>query len=151
MGRTSKVAKTHKSPSSFSSRSKKHFLRFSNRKKRKRTSTGGLHPASRWISHCRNPRLFCSPLRTSSYVLGEGKIFRKSPTGEQTDRNLCVCVPPRGSRSISSCDAFLGNSVFHCSSGWFPKRQTKKKKEIQSCCLCVLCGMSVEATGVLWW
>ena len=73
MGRTSKVAKTHKSPFSFSSRSKKHFLRFSNRKKRKRTSTGGPHPASRWISHCRNPRLFCSPLRTSSYVLGEGK------------------------------------------------------------------------------
>ena len=96
MGRTSKVAKTHKSPFSFSSRSKKHFLRFSNRKKKgnaRRQGDSIQHPDGFHIVETRDS--FAAPFARQVMCWERGKIFRKSPTGEQTDRNLCVCAAAR--------------------------------------------------------
>ena len=137
MGRTSKVAKTHKSPFSFSSRSKKHFLRFSNRKKKgnaRRQGDSIQHPDGFHIVETRDS--FAAPF-ARQVMCWEREKYSVSLQQENRLTETCVCVPPRGSRSISSCDAFLGNSVFHCSSGWFPKRQTKKRKrnpELLSMC-----------------
>ena len=73
MGRTSKVAKTHKSPFSFSSRSKKHFLRFSNRKKKETHVDRGTPSSIQMDFTLSKPETLLQPPSHVKLCVGRGK------------------------------------------------------------------------------
>ena len=92
MGRTSKVAKTHKSPFSFSSRSKKHFLRFSNRKKKgnaRRQGDSIQHPDGFHIVETRDS--FAAPF-ARQVMCWEREKYSVSLQQENRLTETCVCV-----------------------------------------------------------
>ena len=153
MGRTSKVAKTHKSPFSFSSRSKKHFLRFSNRKKKETHVDRGTPSSIQMDFTLSKPETLLQPPSHVKLCVGRGEKYSVSLQQENRLTETCVCVCRRADHAPSPAVMhFSGIPSFTAVPDGFQKGKRKKKeKEIQSCCLCVLCGMSVEATGVLWW